>query len=161
MQKLKQVRVRLEEVPSLFGNRRIANVKDAIYLMMNDMQKADREMMFVLNISAKGEVLNMEVASIGTLTQACAIPRELLKSVILSNAASMIMMHNHPSGDPTPSREDFEITERMQYAAELLGVHLLDHIIVGERGTYYSFLEEGVLEREILKEEKKTAERTR
>ena len=61
MQKLKQVRVRLEEVPSLFGDRRIANVKDAIYLMMNDMQRADREMMFVLNISAKGEVLIMEV----------------------------------------------------------------------------------------------------
>ena len=57
--------------------------------------------------------------------------------------------------------DDFEVTERMQSAAELLGVHLLDHIIAGKRGTYYSFHEAGVLEREIVKEEKKTAERTR
>lgn len=161
MQKLKQVRVRLEEVPFLFGDQKIRNVEDAIHLMMEEMRMADREMVFILNMTAKGKVLNMEVASIGSLTQAEVIPRDLLKSAVLSNAACMIMMHNHPSGDPTPSSVDFNITSRMKLAAELLGICLLDHIIVGERGSYYSFHEAGVLEREIVKEEKKTAERTR
>lgn len=161
MQNLKQVRVRLEEVPFLFGDKKIRNVEDAIHLMMEEMRMADREMVFILNTTMSGKVLNIEVAAIGSLTQAEVIPRDLLKSAVLSNAAGIIMMHNHPSGDPTPSSADFNITSRMKLAAELLGIHLLDHIIVGERGTYYSFLEEGVLESEIVKEEKKTAERTR
>ena len=109
MQKLKQVRVRLEEVPFLFGDKKIRNAEDAIRLMMEEMRMADREMVFILNTTMKGKVLNMEVASIGSLTQAEVIPRDLLKSAVLSNAACIIMMHNHPSGDPTPSSEDFNI----------------------------------------------------
>lgn len=67
------------------------------------------------------------------------------KPVILANAAAIIVAHNHPSGEPTPSYEDIELTKRLKAAAELLGIRLLDHIIVGENGRFYSFLEDGAL----------------
>lgn len=157
MQELKRVRVRLEEVPPLFEGKTINDPQDAVEMMMEYLSTSDREMVFMLNMSVKGQVLNMEIASIGSLTQAEVVPRELLKSAILSNAASIIMIHNHPSGDPTPSSMDLAITDKMNAATELLGIKLLDHIIAGEKGTCYSFRKAGILEE--VEDQKKIAER--
>lgn len=158
MQKLKRVRVRLEEVPPLFEGRTINDPQDAVEMMMEYLRTSDREMIFMLNMATNGQVLNMEIASIGSLNRSEAIPRELLKSAVLSNAASIIMIHNHPSGDPTPSSMDLAITGKMDAATELLGIKLLDHIIAGEKGTYYSFRKAGILEKEV-EDQKEIAER--
>jgi DNA repair protein RadC len=86
----------------------------------------------------------MDIVSIGTLTASIAHPREIFKSAILKNAASIILSHNHPSGDPAPSREDTQLTERVAKAGEILGIKLLDHIIIAEHGNY-SFSNSGCL----------------
>jgi DNA repair protein RadC len=80
----------------------------------------------------------------GTLDRAVVEPRELLKRALLSNAAALIVYHNHPSGDPTPSREDREFTRRLASAADLVGLRLLDHVVVGREGCV-SFREAGLL----------------
>ena len=80
----------------------------------------------------------------GTLDRAVVEPRELLKRALLSNAAALIVYHNHPSGDPSPSREDREFTRRLASAADLVGLRLLDHVVVGRDGCV-SFREAGLL----------------
>jgi DNA repair protein RadC len=77
------------------------------------------------------------------LNQSIVHPRELFKTALLSSAAAIILVHNHPTGDPTPSREDIEITRRLKEAGEILGVKLLDHIVIGS--SYISFVERGLL----------------
>jgi hypothetical protein len=76
-------------------------------------------------------VINLNFVSVGTINASLVEPREVFKSVVLSNAAALIMIHVHPSGDPTPSREDLAVTDRIEDIADLFGVHLLDHVIVG------------------------------
>ncbi len=87
--------------------------------------------------------INMNIVSIGTLNQSLAHPREILKSTILSNAESVMLFHNHPSGNCnlSPSAEDIALTDRMQKLCTLLGVPVLDHIIIGNADRYYSFRE--------------------
>ncbi|MBE5036176.1 JAB domain-containing protein [Gallibacter intestinalis] len=96
------------------------------------MQERDREVFSVVAINAKGQIIGVNDASIGDLFSAIMHPREILKYAILSNAAAIICIHNHPSGDPTPSQEDINSTVRLQDACEIIGIKLLDHIIVGE-----------------------------
>jgi DNA repair protein RadC len=86
----------------------------------------------------------MDVVSVGTLTQSCGHPRELYNAAILTNAAAIILVHNHPSGDPSPSLEDAQLTARISKAGEILGIKLLDHVIIGELG-HYSFANAGRL----------------
>jgi len=95
-------------------------------------------------LNAKNVIIGMDVVSVGTLTQSCAHPRELFKAAILSNAASIILVHNHPSGDPAPSVDDAQLTARISKAGEILGIRLLDHIIIGELGSF-SFANPGRL----------------
>lgn len=81
---------------------------------------------------------------VDSYSQSIVHPREVFKSACLSNAAAVILIHQHPTGDPTPSREDIAITNRLKEAGELMGIKVLDHIIVGE-GEYHSFVENGGL----------------
>jgi DNA repair protein RadC len=87
----------------------------------------------------------MHIVSVGTLSGAFVHPREVFKAAILGNAAAIILFHNHPSGDPDPSREDRELTLRLIQAGRILGIDVLDHVILGDEGRYYSFKEHGVL----------------
>src|SRR6266481_698775 len=98
----------------------------------------DREQFVVLVLDGKNRVVGFNVVSIGSLTAALVHPREVFKAAILSNAAALILVHNHPSGDPTPSAEDRAITDRLRKGAELLGMSLLDHVVIGD-GRYVSF----------------------
>jgi len=99
----------------------------------------------VLLLSQKNRVIGIHTVSIGSLTASVVQPRETFKAAILANAAAIICGHNHPSGDCQPSKEDRAITQRLKEAGALLGIHLLDHVIVGGDGKYFSFADENML----------------
>lgn len=94
----------------------------------------DRECFAVIHLSAKHAALSFEIVSIGTLQASLVHPREVFKGAILANAAAIICAHNHPSGDLTPSPEDFAVRERLTQSGELLGIQVLDFIIVTQGG---------------------------
>lgn len=99
----------------------------------------------VLLLNGKNRLIGINTVSSGSLTASLAHPREVLKPAILANTAAIIVAHNHPSGEPTPSQEDMEITKRLLVAAELRGIRLLDHIVLGDNSRWYSFQDEGLL----------------
>lgn len=105
-------------------------------------EKADREEFVIVPLDAKHRALGFSVVSVGSLTASIVHPREIFKLLVLSNAAAFICVHNHPSGDPSPSPEDVEITRRIREAGELLGIRLLDHVVVGD-GRFSSFADHG------------------
>ncbi len=122
----------------------IHNSDDVVAILQEELLSSDREKLVCLMLNAKNVIVGMDIVSIGTLTMSVAHPREIFKSAILKNAACIILSHGHPSGDPTPSREDIQLTERIRQAGEILGIKLLDHIIIGENGTF-SFRDSGRL----------------
>jgi DNA repair protein RadC len=99
------------------------------------------EVFGVLCLSTRCHVLGYHEVSRGTLDAALVHPREVFKPAVLTNAAALVIAHNHPSGDPTPSADDRLITDRLLRAAEIMGIPVLDHIIIGSAGRYYSFHE--------------------
>lgn len=95
-----------------------------------DLATSDREMFICLHLNVRHHVISWEVVSMGTLTAAIVHPREVFKAAILSNAAAVIVAHNHPSGDTSPSNEDFAISDRLRRAGEILGIELIDHLVI-------------------------------
>jgi DNA repair protein RadC len=106
------------------------------------LRHAVQERFFVVLLDGRHRVVRHELVSQGTLTASLVHPREVFRPALREGAAAVLLVHNHPSGDPTPSREDREITERLVRAGELLGVPVLDHVVVAERG-FASLREEG------------------
>lgn len=102
----------------------------------------DREQFLVCGLDAKHCIIGVNVVSMGSLTMSIVHPREVFKPLILMNAAAWICAHNHPSGDPTPSQEDRQLTTRLRQGADLLGISLLDHLILTD-ARYYSFADQG------------------
>ena len=102
----------------------------------------DREQFLVCGLDAKHRIIGINIVSIGSLTLAIVHPREVFKPLILMNAAACICAHNHPSSDPTPSQEDRVLTQRLRQGADLLGITLLDHVILGE-DRHFSFADHG------------------
>jgi DNA repair protein RadC len=100
---------------------------------------ADREQFAVLALDARHRPLGWRITSIGTLTAALVHPREVFRPALVLGAAAIVVVHNHPSGDPTPSAEDDRLTARLIAAGRLLGVELLDHVVVGAPDAAYSF----------------------
>ena len=98
------------------------------------LKGVNKEHFMILHLNSKNRILKDEIVSIGTLTSAITHPREIFKSAIKESAYAVILVHNHPSGDPTPSEEDRVLTERFFEAGELLGIKVLDHVIVGGDG---------------------------
>ena len=103
-----------------------------------------REYFVTLLLDGKNRILLEEQVSEGSLNQSIVHPREVFSRAVKESAAAVILVHNHPSGDPGPSREDREITRRLKEAGEILGIRVLDHIIIGD-GSYFSFVEQGLL----------------
>lgn len=144
--KLEMVSVRLVPDVPLLSERRICSPEDAVHVMGSFLSEMDREVLAVINLKADGKPINGHIASIGALNQTLSHPRELLKTAILSNAASMLILHCHPSGCLEPSEADVELTDRMIELCGLVGIPLLDHIIVGGGGReYFSFRESSIL----------------
>jgi DNA repair protein RadC len=106
------------------------------------LPQLDREMFYVLLLDGKNRVQGEVRVSEGSLTAALVHPREVFAPAIRAAAAALVLVHNHPSGDPTPSAEDAAITERLRQAGELVGIRVLDHVVVG-RSRYVSMAEEG------------------
>ena len=111
---------------------------------MEEMRYFDREHFRVMYLDRKGGLLVIEDVSIGGLHSSIVHPREVFKTAVKKSAASMILIHNHPSGDPTPSREDIDITNRLIEAGKLMGIEVLDHIIIGDN-TYCSLKARGLI----------------
>lgn len=114
-----------------------------VYETFKFLRNETKEYFFALHLDGKNRIICIDMVSLGSLNQSIVHPREVFKSALLSSSAGIILLHNHPSGEPTPSREDIEITRRLKEAGELLGIRVLDHIIIGE--TYISFLERGIM----------------
>jgi DNA repair protein RadC len=124
---------------------RIRSSVNAYNVLREYLADTDREVFCVLCLDRKNGVIGLNTVSIGSLTASVVHPREVFKPAILSNASSVLLSHNHPSGCPLPSQEDRALTARLVQAGKLLGVEVLDHIIVGE-GKYFSFADEGLLQ---------------
>ena len=141
--KLEQVAIRMVEQPPLYSNEPMNNPDAAIRVMNEFLSQMDRELFCIVNLQADLTPINMNIVSVGSLNEALINPREIFKSAILSNAHSMMLIHNHPSGNLTPSTSDIQTTARMQELGELIGISLVDHIITGRNGNYYSFRDKG------------------
>ena len=141
--KLEQVAIRMVEQPPLYSNEPMNNPDVAIRVMNEFLSQMDRELFCIVNLQADLTPINMNIVSVGSLNEALINPREIFKSAILSNAHSMMLIHNHPSGNLTPSTSDIQTTARMLELGELMGISLVDHIITGRNGNYYSFRDKG------------------
>ena len=141
--KLEQVAIRMVEQPPLYSNEPMNNPDVAIRVMNEFLSQMDRELFCIVNLQADLTPINMNIVSVGSLNEALINPREIFKSAILSNAHSMMLIHTHPSGNLTPSTSDIQTTARMQELGELMGISLVDHIITGRNGNYYSFRDKG------------------
>lgn len=141
--KLEQVAIRMVEQPPLYSKEPMNNPDAAIRVMNEFLSQMDRELFCIVNLQADLTPINMNIVSVGSLNEALVNPREIFKSAILSNAHSMMLIHNHPSGNLTPSTSDIQTTARMQELGELMGISLVDHIITGRDGNYYSFRDKG------------------
>lgn len=141
--KLEQVAIRMVEQPPLYSNEPMNNPDVAIRVMNEFLSQMDRELFCIVNLQADLTPINMNIVSVGSLNEALINPREIFKSAILSNAHSMMLIHNHPSGNLTPSTSDIQTTARMQELGKLMGISLVDHIITGRDGNYYSFRDKG------------------
>ena len=116
--------------------------KDVKEFLWGEMRKFDKEHFAILLLDTKNRLIRPETVTVGILDSSLVHPREVFKSAIKSNAASVIIVHNHPSGDPAPSRDDMATTKRLCEAGQLVGISVLDHVIIAEKG-YFSFKDEG------------------
>jgi len=143
--RLPLLRVQLVREGSLTAEtKNITDPKDAVEIFNTLYPDLDRECLVVLLLDMKNNVRGVNTVSIGDLSSAITHPREIFKPAILANAASIFMLHNHPSGDPTPSADDMDVSCRINDAGELLGIELLDHVVVGAEGGYVSLKERGL-----------------
>jgi DNA repair protein RadC len=105
----------------------------------------DREVFFVMCLNTKNRIVAVHRCHVGGLNASIVMPREVFKSAILNNCASIIVSHQHPSQDVTPSREDIDVTKRLVEAGKILGIEVLDHLIVNASADYYSLKEKGYI----------------
>lgn len=137
----------VRESSILYERRSIRSPQDAYDLFKSFLEDKDREHFIVVSLDTKNQPVSINICHIGSLNASIVSPREVMKSAILSSAASIMVAHNHPSGETTESREDVEVTKRLAEAGKLMGIELLDHIIIGD-GKYNSLKEKGVIGKE-------------
>lgn len=132
-----------EEVSNYLPQSSKYTSPEQLFQLFSFLQYETKEYFITIHLDGKNRILCMEEVSVGSLNQSIVHPREVFKTALLSSAAAIVLIHNHPSLDPAPSREDREITKRLKEAGDLLGIRVLDHIIVGS--SYFSFVEQGLL----------------
>jgi DNA repair protein RadC len=118
----------VKDAPTIAGPYDVADVARAIL-------PSDREGFAVMHLDARHRVKSVELVSVGTVNASLVHPREVFKAAILAGAVSIVAAHNHPSGDPEPSDEDYTITRRLVAAGDIVGIGLLDHVIVTQTGS--------------------------
>ncbi|WNC17883.1 DNA repair protein RadC [Brevibacillus brevis] len=140
--------VKLEKVKSFhygYDEKQIKMPRDVADIFRHYFEtfcSTDRENFIVMFLNTKNRIVGVSTVHVGSLDSSIVHPREVYTEALLHKAASIIVCHNHPSGDVSPSREDVAVTRNLQQAGELLGISVLDHIILGEN-TYYSLKERG------------------
>jgi len=132
----------VKESSMLYKYRVIRSPEDGYELIKQFLGNVDREHFVVVCLDTKNQPTALNVCHIGSLNSSVVHPREIMKAAVLSNAAGIIVGHNHPSGDSEPSPEDINVTKRIAKAGEVMGISLLDHIVLGEN-TFVSLKEKG------------------
>lgn len=115
-----------------------------VYETFRFLMNETKEQFITLHLDCKNRIICMDLVSIGSLNQSIVHPRSVFMTACLSNAAALILVHQHPSGDSSPSAEDLSITRRLREAGEIMGIKVLDHVVIGD-GEYLSFVERGLL----------------
>ena len=141
-----EIAKRMARGKRLFGTK-ITSPEDIVSYYMVQMKHQQKESLVLLILDSKNRILSEELLSLGTINSSLADPREIFLAALKKNGVAVILLHNHPSGDPTPSKEDILITKRIAKAGELLGISLNDHIIIGQN-SYISLLAQGYLKSE-------------
>ena len=137
-------RTRLD-LPAFNAYQSLAAPREAASFLIPILGHEATEVFGILCLSTKHHFIAWHEVSRGSLDTAHVHPREVFKAALLANAACIVGAHNHPSGDPTPSPDDLELTRRLAAVGELMGILLIDHIVVGHDGRYFSFKEAGGL----------------
>jgi DNA repair protein RadC len=127
-----------------YPDEHVLHPEIAARLAAGYINNLDRETMIVMALNTRNRIIGVNTVSIGTLDSALCHPREVFKFAILANANQIMLAHNHPSGDTTPSSDDIELTKRLVKAGELIGIELTDHVIIGFDGDYLSMREKGL-----------------
>ncbi len=135
-------RLTIQEGTAQYVSKTISDAQ-TVYALFSFLQQETKEHFIALHLDVKNRILCIDRVSAGTMTGSLIHPREVFKTALLSSAASLLLIHNHPSGDPTPSRDDISITEKLKGAGDLIGITVLDHVIIGDG--YVSLKEKGYL----------------
>lgn len=149
MAKACQIKAAIEIGRRAFENSRsekitIHSPSDVARLVMSQMRYLDREHLKAILLNSRNVVLDIVTVSVGTLNASLAHPRECFKEAVRQSAAAVVFVHNHPSGDPSPSPEDISLTHQLVEAGKVLGIEVLDHVIIGD-GTFVSLKERGAI----------------
>ncbi len=143
MIKIKSLEVR--EIEYTYDKRpKISGMDDVVNAVKPMIADPNKEFFMALYLNTKNGILKQEVISIGSLNANIVHPREIFKTACMVSASSIIVAHNHPSGDPSPSREDIEITKKLVESGKMIGIEILDHVIIGFDKNY-GFRESGIL----------------
>lgn len=135
---VRDARVKVED-------RTVTVAREAANMVRVIVGDSDREHFVALVLDCRRRVIGAQVVSVGTLNASLVHPREVFKPAIMLNGAAVIVAHNHPSGEASPSAEDRDVTRRLVRAGELLGIPVVDHVIIGAGETFYSFRDAGLL----------------
>lgn len=139
------VTLKRSDVISLQSRTVIRSPGDAAAIFRDRLKEVDRDQLIVMMLDTKLSVIGLNTVSIGILDSSLVHPREVFKPASIANAASIILAHNHPSGDPMPSQEDRRVTERLVKAGHLMGIEVLDHVIIGDLERFASMKEKGMM----------------
>ena len=123
----------------------ISTPEDVVDLCAVQLRGLDREHFWCLALNTKNQLLKMSEVSVGSLNASIVHPRELFRDAVKVSAASVVVVHNHPSGDPTPSGADIQLTRRLVKAGDVLGIELLDHVVIGDGGEHASLRDLGLM----------------
>ena len=123
----------------------ISTPEDVVALCSAQLRGLDREHFWCLSLNTKNRLLRMAEVSIGSLNASIVHPRELFKEAVKVSAASIVLVHNHPTGDPTPSGADVQLTRRLVKAGDVLGIEVLDHVVIGDGGEHSSLRDLGLM----------------
>lgn len=123
---------------------KISSPNDAAFILMEEMRYYKKEYFKIIILDTKNNIIKISDISVGSLNSSIVHPREVFVEAISNFASSIILVHNHPSGEPQPSKEDIRLTQRLVECGEILGINVLDHIIIGD-GQFFSFKEENLI----------------
>jgi len=123
----------------------ISTPEDVVALCSAQMRGEDREHFWALALNTKNQLIRMFEVSVGSLNASIVHPRELFRDAVRASAAAVVVVHNHPSGDPTPSGADIQLTRRLMKAGDVLGIEVLDHVVIGDGGDHASLRDMGLM----------------